>query len=64
MGTVAGSAHEIRKIIEKTCGSETSYERARIIDNSGSPVMGTPGLAFWGGATLVAAAYDLGKANG
>ena len=45
-------------------GVTASGGRAFITVEHADPVMGTPALAFWGGATLVAAAYDLGRAYG
>lgn len=38
--------------------------RAVIDVERNHPVLGTPAIAFWGGATLVAAFYDAGRQAG
>jgi hypothetical protein len=44
--------------------TRTDGDSAYICVEQNDPVLGTPGLAFWGGATLVAAFYDAGRMQG
>jgi hypothetical protein len=44
--------------------SRTDGRSAYICLEQNSPLLGVPGLAFWGGAALVTAFYDAGRQNG